>query len=271
MVAAGCFYASMIAIVKALGSSIPSTELGFLRCAIVIIILVPILRMKRISVFGNNLKLLVIRGIFSGIGLVFGFYAVAHLPLSDSAVLYETSTLFTVLAAPLFLKEHRGGRRIGLAVIGLLGSVLVIKPSLNFFNWAGLAGLLSGICIALSTLAVRELRHTEHAATVVLNYSLFGFIITALFASKFIVPEVTALPWILAYTLCGMAAQFLFTIALRRGEASYVKPFQFTEVLFAATLGMLFFQEVPDLLTLVGAVLIIGCSWGVLRSAQKQI
>jgi drug/metabolite transporter (DMT)-like permease len=71
------------------------------------------------------------------------------------------------------------------------------------------------------------------------------------------IPSQDAL-WLLGGVIFGTVGYLAITTAARTGEVSIVAPFRYVRLVFAMTIGLVVFAEVPDQYTLIGAVIIVG-------------
>jgi drug/metabolite transporter (DMT)-like permease len=188
------------------------------------------------------------------------FAAAARLPLAELGALVKSSVLFTVVFGMLLLGESRSWRRILLTLLGFGGVALVLRPSPAMELSGALMALGCAFFASFSALAIRELGGREHPLTVVFHFSAvcaIGLLIG--FSHTFVWPQGSQWAWLLGCGLAGTIGQILVTQALYRAPASAVAPFSFSEVLFAAVLGIVLFGDRLSVLTVLGAGIIICC------------
>ena len=247
----------MNALVKALSPAIPVTETGFFRCLIATIILTPWLWSRGIPLLGNNRRLLFLRGLFGFLSLIFGFYAISGLRLADASILWKTSVIFTAIFAALFLKERITLAMGSLIVLGLTGTMLIVKPSFDVLNLPGLAGLGGGMALGAVACSVRGLQRTDNSWTIVYAFSFWSALLSLLFASEFVLPSPYQSALLVLVGITGFVGQFLYTEAFRFAPAPFTQPFSFAEVIFALFIGASIWGEIPDLLAIIGGLLIV--------------
>ncbi len=206
------------------------------------------------------LPFLLVRASAGTVGILCNFYAIDHLALSDASILNKMSPFFAILCSWLFLRERLSWKQ-GLIVCGaFIGSLFVIKPSFaNADLFPSLIGLLGGFGAGVAYTMVRRLGQLgENKAYVVLFFSAFSCLVTL----PYLLFTFTSMSWqqLVFLILAGLAAaggQFGVTSAYCYAPAREVSVYDYTQILFAAGLGFLFFAQIPDWLSLVGYCIII--------------
>lgn len=194
----------------------------------------------------------------SGVASALGaFYAFSVLPLAQVyAILFAAPLLITILAVPMLGEIVRIRR--GLAVvIGLVGVMLVLRPSSGELGLGHAAALVSAVTGAMNAIIVRKIGADERPVIMILYPMLANFILMAI-ALPFVykpmpIMDLGAMAVVAALVLMAMSC--LIT-AYRRGDAVIVAPMQYSQILWAAVYGALFFGEFPDMMTWVGAGII---------------
>ncbi|KMW57574.1 putative membrane protein [Candidatus Rhodobacter oscarellae] len=185
--------------------------------------------------------------------------AISATTLSLTISIVQAVPLLVTLGAALFLGEHVGPRRWVAVAVGLLGVMIMLRPSSE-----GIAlGALWAVGAAIG-LAVRDIA-SRLAPPDVTNLQLAIWGTASLIPSSALFMAFTEAaplaPGPLAITFVAAAATALgyyaITAAMRTGEVSAVAPFRYTRLLFALVLAMLFLGERPDAATLIGAAVVI--------------
>ncbi len=208
-----------------------------------------------------------------GIAMMAGFvYGLRTLPLTTTyAITYVAPLLVTAFAVPV-LGEKVGPRRWTAIGIGLLGVLVILRPSgEGVFTGAGLAVLLAACCWAASALTVRILARTDSAQAMVFWFMAMMGMGAALLAVKQWLPIRAEHLWIVAGVgLTGSLAQVALTEAFRRGEASLVAPLEYTSLVWAVLLDVTLWGVLPDAVTWVGAGIIVASGLYLLRREHVQ-
>ena len=252
------FFALMAAAVKFLGD-IPTAEKIFFRNLIGVAAAFVIVKRRNETLVGNNVKLLILRSTFGLLGIAAYFYALSQIKLSDTVILNKMSPFFVVIFAALFLKEKITKKQIIALITAAAGAVFVIRPGFDSNIFPALIALLSSLFAGIAYTIVRELRKTDSAATVVFYFSLFSTlaVIPFMLRGNFVVPEGSEILALLGVGVFATTAQLFMTNAYRHAEAGELSIYTYANIVFSSLLGMLFFQEIPDLMTVIGGVLII--------------
>jgi len=187
--------------------------------------------------------------------------ALALVPLSLAAAIFQAMPLAVTFGAAVFLGETVGWRRWTAISVGFLGVLVIIRPGLSGFDPASLWALL-----AVAGLAVRDLATRRVAPTITsMQLSAWGFLSLIPLAGVMLaatggpVPVTGAHVGYLAGALgFSIASYWAITAAMRRGEVSVTTPFRYSRLVFALIIGVAVFGERPDAWTLTGAALIIG-------------
>ncbi|MEV8467071.1 DMT family transporter [Fluviibacterium sp. DFM31] len=182
-----------------------------------------------------------------------------HLSLSTFTAIIQAGPLSVALAGAVFLKEPMGWRRLVAILIGFGGVMIIIRPGTEVFDIWSLAGLSAVAGFTLRDLTAR--RVPAHFSPILT--ALCGAI-AVLLAAAVISPAVTwQMPtpplWagIVAAAMFSAAAYVLAVRCMQVGEIAFVTPFRYTGLLWALLLGVLFLGERPDLLTMVGAAIVL--------------
>lgn len=266
LVLASLFFAVMTAAIKEVGQRIPVWEILFIRQICVIIILGPqLLRSFPAGFKTERLHLHGLRVGFSLLAMATGFTAVIYMPLAQVTAISFARTLFITLLAVLILKEVVDLKRWGATLFGFLGVLIVLQPRLDGIDfYAGLA-MASAMSLAVVMVLTRIMTKTESPMTI-MTYQSFG--LTIAFAIPAILMWQTPTIWeFLMMVVTGVLmtlAQYSNIKAYKHGEASAVQPMEYTRLVFAGLIGLMFFQEMPSLWTVIGSIVIfIGAIYSV--------
>lgn len=206
-------------------------------------------------------RMLMIRTLSEALGAMMFVSALAQVPMSSAAAVFQALPLAITLAAALFLKEQVGWRRWSAIFVGFAGVLLIIRPGMEGFNPATLLVLGAVAAIATRDLISRKLP-TDMSSYVVSFYGFAAMVPAGAFLMLIgaHAPVALALPQaglVTGAVLFGVLGYYAIVIATRTGEASAITPFRYTRLIFSMLLGMVVFAERPDLMTYAGSVLII--------------
>lgn len=265
LLSAFCF-AFMTAFVR-LAGDLPSIQKAFFRNVVAMVFSFCVLLRKKEGFLQKkeNLPFLLLRALFGSLGILFNFYAIDHMVLSDANMLNKLSPFFAIIFSIFLLRERPTAVQIAGVLTALLGSILIIKPGFEgaaFFP--SLAGFLSGAGAGLAYTFVRKLgQRGENSLRIVFYFSLFSTVMTLPF---FLLSPVRLTGHqLLMLLLTGCSAcigQFGITRAYLLAPAKEISVYDYSQILFAAGLGYIFFRQIPDVWSVVGYVLICGAGIG---------
>ncbi|MCR4646393.1 MAG: DMT family transporter [Oscillospiraceae bacterium] len=260
ILSAFCF-AWMNAFVRMAGD-LPSVQKSFFRNAVALVIAaLTLLRERKDFHFPKEgMGFLILRAAFGTIGILCNYYAVDHLVLSDASMLNKMSPFFTILFSWLLLKEKLKPAQAAAVLTAFGGSLLIIRPSLNFSDFsASLAGLCGGMAAGAAYAMVRILGQKGVSKTfIVLFFSGFSCLVTL----PFLLFDFHPMTWVQLLLLlgAGLAAaggQFSITAAYCYAPAKEISVYDYSQIIFATSIGFLLFGEIPDLWSFIGYAVII--------------
>ncbi len=224
-------------------------------------IIVPIvLKKMNISFFGNNKPFLWFRGLMSTLGTLTSFYAFTVMTLTDAITILNLSPFFTFFLAGIFLQEKLSLRQLPFFIFAFLGALLVIKPGLRLDILSALIALVASIFIAVSFVSLRHLRLTDHYLVIV-NYFTYisGLVslIILLVQQSFQLPSLSDCLVLILLGAIGLIDQIGITKAYQLAPANLVSLYTYSQIIFASVFALLFFKEIPDIFSIIGASFII--------------
>ena len=208
-----------------------------------------------------------LRGVL-GIAMMVGFvYGLRTMPLSTAyAITFVAPLLVTAMAGPL-LGEKAGPRRWTAIVIGLIGVLVILRPTgEGMMTAGGLAILVAAICYAAGAITVRLLAQRDSIQAMVLWFVVLLSLGAGLMALPNWMPLQPGDLWVIAGVgVSGSLAQVALTEAFRRGEASLIAPFEYTALVWGVCLDLALWGVLPDGVTWIGAGIIVASGFYLLR------
>lgn len=188
-----------------------------------------------------------------------GFYAFAVLPLAQVySLLFTGPLMITLLAVPI-LGERLGAQRLGAVLVGFAGVLVVLRPGGGTELGLGhLAAFGAAFGMALAAVSGRKVADVERSAVLLLYPMLAAFVLTG--AALPAVYRPVPLDHLALFALVAalnFAATLTVIAAFQAGEAAVVSPMNYSQILWATVFGALLFGEFPDLMTLLGSLIII--------------
>lgn len=246
-------------------AGVPPLVMLFLQYAISFLVFVPSAVTRGVAgLKTEHLGLQIFRSIAGSTCQLLFFSAVRSIPLLDSVLLSNTAPLFIPFVVYIWFRKSVAPLVWLSLAIGLAGVILIIKPGPQMFaNPASLLALTSGGLSALALVATNKLAETE-PPTRILIYN-FGVSTGLLFPlCIWAWKPLGARQWwmVLGVGLFYAATQYLIILAYRYASAAELSPFNYSVVIFSGVLGWWFFGSVPNVLAVVGTVLI--CAGGIL-------
>lgn len=252
---------SLMGVMVRYSGDIPVFEKVFFRNLVSLLIAFLILRKKNDgNLFGKrkNQKYLLSRSLLGLAGVIFYFYAINNMVLSDAFALNRISPFFVLIFAWFFLKERITKLHIASFVLVFIGALLIIKPQFNYNVLPAFSGFLSAIFAAGAYTLVRFLKDKESPTTIVFYFSLVSVIgMIPFLLLDFEVPNFEQFVFLILTGVCAGAGQFGLTYGYKYSPASQVSIYSYSGIIFSGVLGYIFLGEISDYLAILGAVLII--------------
>lgn len=271
IILAGFFFASMSFFVR-LSGDLPTMEKAFFRNAVAVLVAAFMLARTKegFHVQKGSWPDLLMRSFFGTVGLICNFYAVDHMNIADANILNKLSPFFAILMSYFILKEKANKVEWACVVAAFIGAVFVVKPAFNMQFVNAMIGVIGGLGAGIAYTFVRKLgKKGERGPMIVMVFSAFSCLCTLPFLIAEFQPMKTE--QLLCLLLAGVSAtggQIFITKAYTKAPAKEISVFDYTQVLFAALLGFAFFGQIPDWMSLVGYLVIIGSAifkWNYLR------
>lgn len=191
-------------------------------------------------------------------GLTLMFASVAYIPLADATAISFINPVFGMIFAIPFLGERVGKWRWLAAGISLIGAMILLRPTPDSFQPAALLALAAAVILGAELNVIKKLTSRENLFSILFVNNAIGIGIAGV-AVIWVWQAPMPTQWVLMATL-GVAmavAQTCFVNAMARADASFVAPFSYGTLIFAALYDVVFYDVIPDHVTLLGAAIII--------------
>lgn len=258
------FYFSVMSLLVRAASRLPSHELVLARATVCLILSYLWLRSAGVSPWGNHRPALLLRGLFGTIALLCFYYALVTLPLAEGVVLLYTSPIFTAALAAVLLDEPVTGRLLAAIACCAAGVLAIARPAILFgggddVSTLGVAvGFIGAMFSAGVSVLIRRVRGRDDPLVIVFYFPLVAVPVSLPFAiATWVWP--TPIEWLmmLGFGVATQLAQIHMTRGLMLLPAGRATAIGYTQVVLVAIWGAIFFDEIPDALTLGGAGLIL--------------
>jgi drug/metabolite transporter (DMT)-like permease len=207
-------------------------------------------------------RTMLVRSSFEMVGRLFYSLAIALTPISVASAILQATPLVVVAGAALIFGERVGLWRWALTALGFTGVLVILRPGLEGFDAMAILAVIGLLGFAGRDLATRAaplaLSNAQLGVAGFAVLGLSGLIILGVQGGP-VLPDALPLAKALGAAAFGILGYSYLTRAMRTGEVSAVTPFRYTRLLFALLVGVVVFGERPDLATLIGSAMIVGC------------
>lgn len=207
-------------------------------------------------------RTMLVRSSFEMVGRLFYSLAIALTPISVASAILQATPLVVVAGAALIFGERVGLWRWALTALGFAGVLVILRPGLEGFDAMAILAVIGLLGFAGRDLATRAaplaLSNAQLGVAGFAVLGLAGLIILGVQGGP-VLPGALPLAKALGAAGFGILGYSYLTRAMRTGEVSAVTPFRYTRLLFALLVGVVVFGERPDLATLIGSAMIVGC------------
>lgn len=220
--------------------------------------LITVFVLRRPAIKSPNIKLHISRSVLGWGGVTLMFAAAALIPLSDATAISFLNPVFAMVLAIPFLGERVGRYRWLAAVLALIGAIVLLRPSSGSIQLAGLLALLAAALMGAELIIMKLITRKEAGFQILLMNNTIGLFIS-LTAALFVWQMPTLQQWyaLIALGLLMVCAQTCYITAMAMADASYIAPFSYMTLVFAAFYDFAIFAQVPDQFSLIGATLIL--------------
>ena len=219
----------------------------------------------------KSIKLQIFRSLLSVIESGCFVLSFKYLSLADAHSVGSLAPVIVVALSAIFLKE-KVSTKIWIAIfIGFIGVLIILRPTSSIFDPKALLPLLAAFVLGLYQVVTKKVSEHDTTETSLFYTSIIGIFIMSLLASNFWNP-VSSSSYILFFII-GIffsLGVYLQIIALSMARASIIQPFHYTLIFWAIILGYIFYNDIPDLFTIVGAVIITLSGIFVLNQSRKS-
>lgn len=241
----------------------PAQELVLARSIVSFSISAFVIYRKKLPLFGNNKKWLLMRGTFGMIALTLFFFTIEKLPLAIASTLQYLSPIFTIFIASFLFKERVSKTSYIASTIALLGVFFIAWNAINkdaqfSIEWI-LIAIISAFFSGIAYNSIKKLKETDEPINIVIYFPMLAIPITGIWtAIDGIMPQ--GIEWLLLLTIgiFTQIAQICMTKAFLLVKTSTIAPFQYLGAVYSLILGWFIFDEQLRFYSLVGIFLIIG-------------
>lgn len=273
MVITGFCFVGVAVIVKHMGGRLPAAQSAFIRYAIGLLFLIPMIpAMRREGLSRSQFWVFMARGGVHSLGVILWFYAMGVLPVAEVSALNYATPVFVTIGAALFLSEKIALRRLVAIGVAIIGVVIILRPGFRDLQLAHISMIGTVIGFAGSYLLAKRLADQVSATMVVGMLSVTVFLGLAPFAiAVWQPPSMADLAWLFLVACFATAGHFTMTMAFAAAPIAVTQPVTFLQLVWSVLAGVVFFGDPLDGFVIFGGVLIFAAAaYIALREAQLR-
>ncbi|MEM6441577.1 MAG: DMT family transporter [Pseudomonadota bacterium] len=264
MLVASAFMAFTSVLAKAMGTgagggaALHPFQISFFRFIVAFALVSVALAALRPSLAGAPWRLHALRSFLGWSTVSCLFLAALHIPLADATAIGFLGPAGAMVLAARFLGERPGAARWSAGCVMVAGALLLLRPGVAVIHWAAFAALASAVFNAVEAVLIKYLSRTEPTLRMLWINNLFGVFIAAVPAALvWQTPGWAELALGAALGAAMLCVQICFLTAMKLGDASYIGPFFYATLVFAALYDLALFGDAPDFWGAVGAGVIL--------------
>lgn len=243
MLLASFFFAIMYVLVK-LVPNIPSVEIVFFRSVVSLILSYALLKRKRVNIWGNNKRVLMIRGLSGAIALTLFFITIQAIPLASAVTIQYLSPIFTAILGIYIVKEKVKPLQWVFFILAFVGIVIIQGFDARVSTTYVIIGVLSALLSGVAYNCIRKLKQSEHPLVIVFYFPLVTLPLAGLYLFyDSVMPRGWEWLILIAIGVATQFAQFYMTKAYQSDELSKVASINYIGILYALGFGFVLFHE----------------------------
>ena len=219
----------------------------------------------------KNIKLQIFRSLLSVIESGCFVLSFKYLSLANAHSIGSLAPVIVVALSAVILKEKVSPKTWVAIFIGFIGVLIILRPTSSIFDAKALLPLVAAFMLGLYQVVTKKVSQHDSNETSLFYTSIIGLTIMSFLASKFWSP-ISGYSYImfLAIGVFFSLGLYLQIIALSKARASIIQPFHYTLIFWAIILGYIFYDDVPDMFTILGAIIITCSGIFVLKQSSKR-
>ena len=253
---------AMMSFFVRLSGDLPTMEKAFFRNLVAVFVSLFMIQKsgKSIKIKDGCLKYLLIRSAVGTLGILCNFWAIGHMAIADANILNKLSPFAAIIMSIFVIGEIPGRFEILTVIVAFTGAAFIVKPGAGVASLPAIVGVAGGVFAGTAYAFVRKLgMKGERKEVIVLFFSVFSSVVCLLFMLPDFKPmSLTQLFILIMAGVSATVGQMNITAAYTYAPAKEISVFDYSQVIFAAILGFLFFGELPDMWSWIGYVIIIG-------------
>lgn len=277
MVVTGACFVAVTAVVKIIGPTVPPAQSAFLRYALGLVFVLPMIRpILNAQLSRRAIKLFALRGFVHTFGVISWFYAMTQISIAEVTAMNYLNPIYVTILAAIFLGERLAMRRIMAVVVAFCGALIILRPGFREISPGHIAMLFTAAAFSVGYLVAKIMADETSPAVVVGMLSLTVTVGLAPFAwAVWVPPTWEQIGWLFLVACFATAGHFTMTMAFKAAPLTVTQPVTFLQLIWATLLGAVAFGEPADIFVIIGGAMIIAAiSYITLREAmlrRKQV
>ena len=226
------------------------------------------------SILDTIQKTLIIHHSIFQLLLVKDFFVLSfkYLSLANAHSIGSLAPVIVVALSAIILKEKVSAKTWIAIFIGFVGVLIILRPTSSIFDPKALLPLIAAFVLGLYQIITKKVSEHDANETSLFFTSIIGLIIMSLLASKFWTP-INGYSYVmfLGIGIFFSLGLYLQIIALSKARASIIQPFHYTLIFWAIIFGYIFYNDIPDIFTVIGAIIISCSGIFVLNQSSKKL
>ncbi len=263
----------MVGIVRHLTTIYEVLFIVFVRQAFALFFLLPLIVKDYKTIFPTKkLHLHIFRNVNGLLSVMLWFYAISEIEMPQAVSITFLTPILTTIAASIFLKE-KVSKQTSLAIaLGFVGMLVIVRPGFSELKFSHVLALCSTTLWAISNILIKLLTATEKPSTITVYTALINCLIATPLAFPYLSSfhEMHDLIWFAALGLISNLSQITLNTALSKSSLSSLQPFDFTRLVFASIIAYFAFNEVVNISTIIGSLIILLAAILVIAPSQMN-
>ena len=231
---------------------------GFFRFFLGLIIILPyIIKNKDAVLKTTHLKQHFLRAILGLPAMLIYFSALVLLPIEKLTAISFVVPLIVTILAVFFLGEKIYIYRTLALILGFSGMLVIIRPGFVDISIGVYMVLFSALLWSINIIITKKISKDDSAITILAYQSIFmsllSFFIVLFFWEM---PSLKTFIYLILAAMCGTVLHLTLNHAFKLVDVSMTQPYSFLNLVFASIIGYFVFDEIPDLYTWIGALII---------------
>ena len=205
----------------------------------------------------ENIKIQLLRSVLSIIESACFILSFRYLSLADAHSIASLTPVLVVALSAIILREHVSLRTWVAIFIGFIGVLIIMRPGLSIFDPKSLIPLAGAFFLSIYQIVTRKASEKDSTETSLFYTSIVGIVLMGIIGYSFWQPLMDySILFFIAIGIFFSLGLYFQIIALSMARAGIIQPFHYTLIFWAIILGYIFYDDFPDIPTLIGALVI---------------